>query len=163
MRHSVAGWVDQYLQVRRHGWRAPNMESRMIRQGRVGVRVRGGYGRRGAAERHRLRLLDIGRIVATALPNENEHVTYLVYVGSGCDIKVVMGERRVGKSAAYAWVTEVETRIEREIQRAAGAGSQVHFFGKCGELPSVAELHAVFDKLLNNEPLENKGWEREVW
>jgi len=54
-------------------------------------------------------------------------------------------------------------QMVREIQRSVPAGSKVHFFGKCGELPSVVELHDVFNKLLNNEPLKTKGWEMEVW
>ena len=39
----------------------------------------------------------------------------------------------------------------------------IHFFGKFGELPTVAELHETFDKLLNGEPLSRIGWEREAW
>ena len=54
-------------------------------------------------------------------------------------------------------------QMVREVQRAAPGDSEVHFFGKCGELPTVTELHETFDKLLNGEPLSRKGWEREAW
>ncbi|MBW2632575.1 MAG: 2-oxoglutarate ferredoxin oxidoreductase subunit alpha, partial [Deltaproteobacteria bacterium] len=49
------------------------------------------------------------------------------------------------------------------VERAAPCDSDIHFFGKCGELPTVAELHEIFDKLLKNEPLKPEGWEKEVW
>ena len=54
-------------------------------------------------------------------------------------------------------------QMVREIQRVAPKDSEIHFFGKCGELPTVAELHETFDKLLNGEPLNRIGWEREAW
>ena len=54
-------------------------------------------------------------------------------------------------------------QMVREIQRAAPKGSEVHFFGKCGELPTVAELNEIFEKLINHEPLSRVGWEREAW
>ena len=58
---------------------------------------------------------------------------------------------------------DYDGQMVREVQRAAPADSEVHFFGKCGELPTVAELHETFDKLLNGEALSRKGWEREAW
>ena len=54
-------------------------------------------------------------------------------------------------------------QMVREVQRVAPKDSEIHFFGKCGELPTVAELHGTFDKLLNGEPLNRIGWEREAW
>jgi 2-oxoglutarate ferredoxin oxidoreductase subunit alpha len=51
----------------------------------------------------------------------------------------------------------------REIERAAPPNSTVHFYGKCGELPTVAELQRVFDRLLNGQPLARDGWEMEAW
>lgn len=54
-------------------------------------------------------------------------------------------------------------QMVREVQRAAPRDSAVHFFGKCGELPTVAELSEVFDKLLNGEPPRRSGWETEAW
>lgn len=54
-------------------------------------------------------------------------------------------------------------QMVREVQRAAPSDSKVHFFGKCGELPTVVELHEIFDKLLKGEPLERRGWETEAW
>jgi 2-oxoglutarate ferredoxin oxidoreductase subunit alpha len=58
---------------------------------------------------------------------------------------------------------DYDGQMVREVQRAVPADSDVHFFGKCGELPTVAELHETFDKLLNGESLSRKGWEREAW
>jgi 2-oxoglutarate ferredoxin oxidoreductase subunit alpha len=54
-------------------------------------------------------------------------------------------------------------QMVREIERAAPKDSEIHFYGKCGELPTVAELHEVFNKLLQGQPLERKGWEMEAW
>ena len=54
-------------------------------------------------------------------------------------------------------------QMVREIQRAVSSDCDVRFYGKCGELPTVAELHQVFDKLLNGEPLERHAWEMEAW
>ena len=54
-------------------------------------------------------------------------------------------------------------QMVREIQRAVHSDCDVHFFGKCGDLPTVAELHQIFDKLLKGEPLERRGWETEAW
>ena len=58
---------------------------------------------------------------------------------------------------------DYDGQMVREVQRAASSDSEVHFFGKCGELPTVAELHETFDKLLAGEKLSRKGWEREAW
>ena len=54
-------------------------------------------------------------------------------------------------------------QMVREVQRAMPCDSNVHFYGKCGELPSVEELHAVFDKLIKGETLKRNGWETEAW
>jgi 2-oxoglutarate ferredoxin oxidoreductase subunit alpha len=54
-------------------------------------------------------------------------------------------------------------QMVREIERAAPPNSTVHFYGKCGELPTVAELQRVFDRLLNGQPLARDGWEMEAW
>ncbi|MCK5205242.1 MAG: 2-oxoacid:acceptor oxidoreductase subunit alpha [Desulfobacterales bacterium] len=58
---------------------------------------------------------------------------------------------------------DYDGQMVREVQRAAPKDSDIHFFGKCGELPTVAELHETFDKLLNGESLNRIGWEREAW
>jgi len=58
---------------------------------------------------------------------------------------------------------DYDGQMVREVQRAAAANSEIHFFGKCGELPTVAELHETFDKLLSGEPITRIGWEREAW
>ena len=54
-------------------------------------------------------------------------------------------------------------QMVREIQRAVSSDCEVRFFGKCGELPTVAELHQIFEKLLKREPLERREWEMEAW
>jgi 2-oxoglutarate ferredoxin oxidoreductase subunit alpha len=66
--------------------------------------------------------------------------------------------------AAYLSVElNYDGQMVREIERAAPSDSTVHFYGKCGELPTVAELQRVFDRLLNGEPLARDGWEMEAW
>ncbi len=68
------------------------------------------------------------------------------------------------KPAIYLAVElNYDGQMVREVARAAPAESRVHFFGKCGELPTVAELHETFDKLLRDEPLARVGWEKEAW
>ncbi len=68
------------------------------------------------------------------------------------------------KKAIYLSVElDYDGQMVREVERAASADSEIHFFGKCGELPTVAELHETFDKLLKGEPITRKGWEREAW
>ena len=54
-------------------------------------------------------------------------------------------------------------QMVREVQRAMPCDSSVHFFGKCGELPTVEELHEIFDKLWPGEALRRKAWETEAW
>ncbi len=61
-------------------------------------------------------------------------------------------------------------QLVREIQRAAAAGSEVHFFGKCGELPSVHELiHGMENILAGTNILsgfseeEDLRWKIEAW
>jgi len=58
---------------------------------------------------------------------------------------------------------DYDGQMVREVKRAAPGESEIHFFGKCGELPTVVEMHETFDKLLNNEPLRPEGWEKEAW
>ncbi len=54
-------------------------------------------------------------------------------------------------------------QLVREVQRAAGQGSSVHFLGVCGDLPTIPDLMETFTKLLKNQPLARKGWELEAW
>jgi len=56
-----------------------------------------------------------------------------------------------------------EGQLVREVQRATSNGSEVHFFGKCGELPSVNELIGVIKNVLNNEPIVTEQWKSEAW
>jgi 2-oxoglutarate ferredoxin oxidoreductase subunit alpha len=68
------------------------------------------------------------------------------------------------KKAKYLTVElNYDGQLVREIQRCAPHDAEVHFFGKCGELPTVAELHRLFDKLLKGEKLERHEWDEEVW
>jgi 2-oxoglutarate ferredoxin oxidoreductase subunit alpha len=54
-------------------------------------------------------------------------------------------------------------QLVREIQRAAPKGSEVHFLGTCGDLPTIPDLLDSFDKIIKNQPLQRKGWELEAW
>jgi len=68
------------------------------------------------------------------------------------------------KRAIYLSVElDYDGQMVREVERVVPPGSDVHFFGKCGELPTVAELQDIFEKLLQHEPLSRIGWEREAW
>lgn len=54
-------------------------------------------------------------------------------------------------------------QLVREVQRAAGKDSEVHFTGCCGELPTVNNLIEIFEKVLKGQPLARKGWQLEEW
>ncbi|OIQ54699.1 2-oxoglutarate ferredoxin oxidoreductase subunit alpha [Neomoorella thermoacetica] len=54
-------------------------------------------------------------------------------------------------------------QLVREVQRATPKGSAIHFLGKCGELPRVAELVELIRALVNDRPLPCNPREREVW
>ncbi|MFZ4859060.1 MAG: 2-oxoglutarate ferredoxin oxidoreductase subunit alpha [Desulfuromonadaceae bacterium] len=54
-------------------------------------------------------------------------------------------------------------QLVREVQRAAVDGSQVHFWGRCGELPTSGELLEDIKALLKHEPLVRDGWRTEKW
>jgi 2-oxoglutarate ferredoxin oxidoreductase subunit alpha len=54
-------------------------------------------------------------------------------------------------------------QLVREVQRAAAPGSSVHFWGRCGELPSVGELLESIRRLLEGKTLERDGWRTEAW
>ncbi len=53
--------------------------------------------------------------------------------------------------------------LVREVQRAVPAGSEVHFLGTCGDLPTQADLLENFEKVLKNQPLARKDWILEAW
>ncbi|MFH1977413.1 MAG: 2-oxoglutarate ferredoxin oxidoreductase subunit alpha [Pseudomonadota bacterium] len=53
--------------------------------------------------------------------------------------------------------------LVREVQRAVPSGSEVHFVGTCGDLPTTPDLIESFEKILKNEPLSRKGWVLEAW
>lgn len=54
-------------------------------------------------------------------------------------------------------------QLVREVQRAAPKDSEVHFLGRCGELPKVTELVETALALINNQPLTSEKWQREAW
>jgi 2-oxoglutarate ferredoxin oxidoreductase subunit alpha len=54
-------------------------------------------------------------------------------------------------------------QLVREVRRASSPGSKVHFLGKCGELPAVAEIVAAAQTLLEGRTLRRRGWEAEAW
>ncbi len=54
-------------------------------------------------------------------------------------------------------------QLVREIQRAAVKDSEVHFLGRCGELPQVAELLAAARTLMDGQKLTSIKWQREAW
>jgi 2-oxoglutarate ferredoxin oxidoreductase subunit alpha len=56
-----------------------------------------------------------------------------------------------------------EGQLVKEIQRATPAGSEVHFYGKCGELPSVAELVGAMESVLKDEKIKTEQWKSEAW
>lgn len=57
----------------------------------------------------------------------------------------------------------LDGQLVREVQRAAAEGSNTHFFGKCGELPSVGELLGAITNLLDGRPLKGQPWKTEAW
>ncbi len=68
------------------------------------------------------------------------------------------------KKAIYLSVElNYDGQLVREVQRACPKDSEVHFLGKCGELPSVFELVDAFKTLLDGKKLEPIYWEREAW
>lgn len=54
-------------------------------------------------------------------------------------------------------------QLVREVQRCVPKGSEVRFFGRCGELPNVAELEDLIEKLIRGQPISAEKWEAEVW
>lgn len=67
-------------------------------------------------------------------------------------------------SATYLSVElNYDGQLVREVQRAAPKDSQVHFLGKCGELPRVSELLEVFRTLAEGKAPARVGWELEAW
>lgn len=54
-------------------------------------------------------------------------------------------------------------QLVKEVQRATPAGSEVHFYGKCGELPSMAELIGAMESILKGEKIKTEQWKSEAW
>ncbi|MDR1658590.1 MAG: hypothetical protein LBT47_13770 [Deltaproteobacteria bacterium] len=55
----------------------------------------------------------------------------------------------------------LDGQLVREVQRASGG--EVHFLGRCGELPAISELLNDFSDLIQGRPLARKPFEREAW
>lgn len=69
-----------------------------------------------------------------------------------------------GQSAKYLSVElNYDGQLVREVQRAVPKGSEVHFLGRCGELPAVGELVDAARTLIGNKPLTGVKWDREAW
>lgn len=69
-----------------------------------------------------------------------------------------------GLSAKYLSVElNYDGQLVREVQRAVPKGSEVHFLGRCGELPAVSELVAAARTMIDNKPLTGIKWDREAW
>ncbi|MGB8932367.1 MAG: 2-oxoacid:acceptor oxidoreductase subunit alpha [Anaeromyxobacteraceae bacterium] len=54
-------------------------------------------------------------------------------------------------------------QLVREISRAMAPDSRTHFFGRCGELPSAAELVEAAVALGRGDRLHRRGFELEAW
>jgi 2-oxoglutarate ferredoxin oxidoreductase subunit alpha len=65
------------------------------------------------------------------------------------------------KAIYLAVELNADGQLVREIERAAHG--EAHFLGKCGELPTVAELMEAIHRLEKGQPPEAKPWEREAW
>jgi 2-oxoglutarate ferredoxin oxidoreductase subunit alpha len=55
-----------------------------------------------------------------------------------------------------------EGQLVREVARAA-AGREVHFYGKCGELPTADELSGALEDVRQGRPLRSLQWKSEAW
>ena len=67
------------------------------------------------------------------------------------------------RRAVYLTVElNLDGQLVKEVQRAA-QGSSVHFIGKCGELPTTAELVEAMNDLSEGRFLVPKLWERWAW
>lgn len=56
-----------------------------------------------------------------------------------------------------------EGQLVREVQRCAKETDQVHFYGKCGELPSVAELLKAVEEILDGKTVTTEKFKAEAW
>lgn len=56
-----------------------------------------------------------------------------------------------------------EGQLVREVQRASGETTDVHFFGKCGELPEVQELLRAMTEVLENKKITFEQFVSEAW
>lgn len=73
-------------------------------------------------------------------------------------------DQAFSKEAKYLSVElNYDGQLVREIQRAVPKGSEVHFLGRCGELPKASELVEAAEALLNGQQLRSIKWQVEAW
>ncbi|TLU82527.1 MAG: hypothetical protein FDX21_08505 [Chlorobium sp.] len=53
-------------------------------------------------------------------------------------------------------------QLVREVERAA-RGNSVHFWGRCGELPTVTELLLTTQQILEGTTISREAWKTERW
>jgi 2-oxoglutarate ferredoxin oxidoreductase subunit alpha len=56
-----------------------------------------------------------------------------------------------------------EGQLVKEVQRSSGEIEDVHFYGKCGELPSVAELIQAMKEILEDKKISFQQFKAEAW
>lgn len=56
-----------------------------------------------------------------------------------------------------------EGQLVREVQRATGENKDVHFYGKCGELPGVHELLQAMIEILSDQKITFEKFVSEAW
>jgi len=67
------------------------------------------------------------------------------------------------RAASYLTVElNWDGQLVREVRRAAGNGN-VHFWGRCGELPAVTELLAEIETIRSGETPVRDSWRTEAW
>lgn len=73
-------------------------------------------------------------------------------------------DRLFRRKAVYLSVElNLDGQLVREVRRASADGSKIHFFGKCGELPSVQELLGAVSLLIEGKAPQGQQWKSEVW
>ncbi|MDP8225627.1 MAG: hypothetical protein P9L99_19870 [Candidatus Lernaella stagnicola] len=117
MGHDIRKWVEQYVTLAENGELPRSSAAKMEHYLSSGTTNRGGYGEKGRKEARLARILEIGRVVEYVLPGERERHVYYSFVREGGAIDIVQRARRVGKSAAYRWVSKIEAKIINHLWR----------------------------------------------
>jgi 2-oxoglutarate ferredoxin oxidoreductase subunit alpha len=93
------------------------------------------------------------------------HARELRFSAGGIRLKSLWPfQDRLFKRRAKYLVVElnVDGQLVREVERSSGGGD-IHFIGRCGELPTVSELIDAVEGLRLGRPLESREWERRAW